>query len=158
MYDVTQDPSTGTPVSYTSPMYVSIPLGILTAPKDTKRSIKRIKRIKAELDDDVVDLTMVAPDPPKLLDPSLRGTVIDLTLDDYHFSCLFGCLHLDLHNLEIIHMYHQSDQHSVAVFLYYTNDYSALRDTAADKRRTLSHTIHIDCEYSEVAENIVSRL
>ena len=82
MYDVTQNPSTGTPVSYTSPMYVSIPLGILTAPKDTKRSIKRIKRIKAELDDDVVDLTMVAPDPPKLLDPSLRGTVIDLTLDD----------------------------------------------------------------------------
>ena len=82
MYDVTQNSSTGTPVSYTSPMYVSIPLGILTAPKDTKRSIKRIKRIKAELDDDVVDLTMVAPDPPKLLDPSLRGTVIDLTLDD----------------------------------------------------------------------------
>ena len=55
-------------------------------------------------------------------------------------------------------MYHQSDQHSVAVFLYYTNDYSALRDTAADKRRTLSHTIHIDCDYSEVTEDIVSRL
>ena len=55
-------------------------------------------------------------------------------------------------------MYHQSNQHSVAVFLHYTNNYSALRDTAADKRRTLSYTIRIDCDYSEVTENIISRL
>ena len=51
-------------------------------------------------------------------------------------------------------MYHQNDQHSVAVFLYYTNNYSALRDTAADKRRILSLTIRIDCDYSEVTEAI----
>ena len=40
------------------------------------------KKVKKENDDDVIDLTMAGEDPPKLLDPSLRGTVIDLTLDD----------------------------------------------------------------------------
>ncbi|KAK7691534.1 hypothetical protein QCA50_004933 [Cerrena zonata] len=41
------------------------------------------KKVKTERqDEDVIDLTQVGEDPPKLLDPSLRGTVIDLTLDD----------------------------------------------------------------------------
>ena len=41
---------------------------------------KKVKR--EQRDDDVIDLTMVGEDAPKLLDPSLRGTIIDLTLDD----------------------------------------------------------------------------
>ena len=43
-------------------------------------AVKKVKR--EQQDGDIIDLTMVAEDPPKLLDPSLRGTVIDLTLDD----------------------------------------------------------------------------
>ncbi|KAK7678134.1 hypothetical protein QCA50_018927 [Cerrena zonata] len=44
----------------------------------------RTKRPKAEPQDhdDVIDLTMVAEEPPMLLDPTLRGSIIDLTLDD----------------------------------------------------------------------------
>ncbi|KAK7691530.1 hypothetical protein QCA50_004929 [Cerrena zonata] len=45
-----------------------------------ERSTKRVKT--ESQDDNLIDLTQVGEDPPKLLDPSLRGTVIDLTLDD----------------------------------------------------------------------------
>ena len=52
---------------------------ILTVPKQGP-AVKKVKR--EQQDGDVIDLTMVGEDPPRLLDPSLRGTVIDLTLDD----------------------------------------------------------------------------
>lgn len=45
------------------------------------RTMKKLKP-EPQSDDDIIDLSMMAEDPPKLLDPSLRGTVIDLTLDD----------------------------------------------------------------------------
>lgn len=52
--------------------------------KHLKRQSERpSKRVKTERqDDDIIDLTNLSEDPPKLLDQSLRGTVIDLTLDD----------------------------------------------------------------------------